>query len=202
MPFFPLFLRTKNGSHFVQSVTRFLFQVFSSASELWEHHLHSFNFCRHQLYHLCVSIMINQTDYENSMFCARNCSGCKWLANQKKMVFCCTEIFSRKVVFCCFFKMKQGKKIHYYFVNFCGQNRIFFSIEMEKYGRYVTYLFSIEFGGKIHLFTSSLFSRFGKEKKFKLIRHNTIQINPTLLTLKSYPFRVSYTPIYNGEFMY
>ena len=72
---------------------------------------------------------------------------------------------------------------------------------MEKYGRYVTYLFSIEFGGKIHLFTSSLFSRFGKEKKFKLIRHNTIQINPTLLTLKSYPFRVSYTPIYNGEFM-
>ena len=73
---------------------------------------------------------------------------------------------------------------------------------MEKYGRYVTYLFSIEFGGKIHLFTSSLFSRFGKEKKFKLIRHNTIQINPTLLTLKSYPFRVSYTPIYNGEFIY
>ena len=35
-----------------------------------------------------------------------------------------------------------------------------------------------------------------KVEKFKFIHHNTIQINPTLLTLKSYPFRVSYTPIY------
>ena len=70
----------------------------------------------------------------------------------------------------------------------------FFSIEMEKYGRYVTYLFSIEFGGKIHLFTSSLFSRFGKEKKFKLIRHNTIQINPTLLTLKFTPLELAIPP--------
>ena len=35
-----------------------------------------------------------------------------------------------------------------------------------------------------------------KVEKFKFIRHYTIQINPTLLTLKSYPFRVSYTPIY------
>ena len=71
---------------------------FTSASELWEHHLHSFYFCRHQLYHLCVSIMINQTDYKNSMFCARNCSGCKWLANQKKWLFAALKFFPEKLL--------------------------------------------------------------------------------------------------------
>ena len=53
--------------------------------------------------------------------------------------------------------MKQGEEIQYYLVNFCGQNRNFFSIEMEKYGRYVTYFF-IELWGKIHLFASYQFS--------------------------------------------